>query len=91
MICKECLWLHDTADFDPFNNLPSECDPLMHHGLDIRPDLVGLRPQLHPRLNLTRSALLDDSVGLVDPCERLLESTPVTQLLTLIQDGMHLL
>lgn len=93
MICEERLWQYHSADYpiDPIDNLASESDPLMHHGFDIGPDLVSLRPELHPGLDLATDTLINNSVGLVHPCECLLKVTLIAQLLTLIEHTLHLL
>lgn len=57
----------------------------------IRSDLVSLCPELHPGLNLAAVALVNDSIGLVNPCECLFEVSSVAQLLTLIQHPLYLL
>ncbi len=76
---------------DAFNDLTGECDSLMNQCFDIRSDLVSLRPELHPGLNLATVALFNDSISLVDPCECLFEVSSVAQLLTLIQYPLYLL
>ena len=92
MICEERLRQHTCPDYpiDAFNNLTGECDSLMNQCFYIRSDLVSLRPELHPGLNLA-TALLNDSIGFVDPCECLFKAPPVAQLLTLIEHPLHLL